>query len=104
MDPILTKDETPEKLPKLDIIRLGGGGLKLPKIQSASQAQNKRRKILNLGSPGSPGQKRFFVNAGYNDFKKALIRRGWVEVKDKNDHNLDLKFTLCHSEINHQLL
>ena len=44
------------------------------------------------------------MNAGYNDLKKALVRRGWQECRDKYDDSVDLKFTLGHTDINHQRL
>ena len=40
------------------------------------------------------------MNAGYNDFKQALLRRGWTECRDKYDDSVDLKFTLGHADIN----
>ena len=54
--------------------------------------------------PAAQKPKRFFMNAGYNDFKKALLRRGWQECRDKYDDTVDLKFTLGHNDINHQRL
>lgn len=32
-----------------------------------------------------------------------MIKRGWLESSTKSDETVDLKFTLCHTDINLQL-
>lgn len=61
------------------------------KLSSQTRA---RRKIAAV----DPSSKRFFVNAGYGDFGKALKRRGWVESKDRFDRSVNIKFTLSSQE------
>ena len=38
------------------------------------------------------------------DLKKALVMRGWSEVKDKFDESVDLVFTYCPNELNRRKL
>ena len=48
--------------------------------------------------------KRFSVNAGYSDFGRALIRRGWIESRGGPEELLDLKFTLATGDADYHCM
>ena len=41
---------------------------------------------------------------GYPDLRKALLKRGWYEIFDKNNDDVHLKFALSSSEITQNTL
>ena len=45
------------------------------------------------------GEKVFIITGGYNELKKALKERGWVQNPDYNSPCFDLKYTLQIKEI-----
>lgn len=49
-------------------------------------------------------QGKFFLSDKMPDLKKALMMRGWSEVKDKFDESVDLVFTYCPNELNRRKL
>ena len=46
----------------------------------------------------------FYLNVGYPDLRRALIQRGWIEIHDRNNDEIDLKFSLNSSEITQNTL
>lgn len=49
-------------------------------------------------------QKVFIVQGGYNDIKRALKRRGWIQNKDHQSLCFDLKWSLSAKDIPHKAL
>ena len=46
----------------------------------------------------------FIIKGGYDDIKRALKQRGWVENKDKDSVCFDLKWTLKTKDIDHNMI
>jgi tubulin monoglycylase TTLL3/8 len=46
----------------------------------------------------------FIIMGGYQDLKKSLLRRGWVENPDSRSPCFDLKFTLMSKDIDYGAL
>lgn len=46
----------------------------------------------------------FIITGGYGDIKRALLKRGWIQNKEKESPCFDLKWTLTNKEINYNAL
>ena len=44
------------------------------------------------------------MNVGYPDLRFSLLKRGWIEVLDKNNDDVNLKFSLTHTNIDYHRL
>lgn len=44
------------------------------------------------------------MNVGYPDFRLSLLKRGWIEVLDKNIDDVNLKFSFSHTNIDYHRL
>ena len=78
--------------PQLNILGFKHTNGSLPPIPCNLQTVEPQKRIKT-------GAKRFYLNVGYPDLRKALLKRGWYESHDKHDDTVDLKFALANSEI-----
>lgn len=44
------------------------------------------------------------MNVGYPDLRFSLLKRGWIEVLDKNNDDVNLKFSFTHTNIDYHRL
>ncbi|KAF4691320.1 Tubulin tyrosine ligase-like, member, variant 2, partial [Perkinsus olseni] len=78
----------------------------LAEIKEARGLDARRRDSAPVTAGSKPkaamSRKRvFIIKGGYNDLKKALLRRGWVENLDSKSTNFDLKWTLNAKDIDY---
>lgn len=81
------------ELQKKDIIH-SKSPEKMQDVNKNSDMEN----LIALKKSQNPNLKVFIVTGGYQDVKKALESRGWIENLDKNSKMFDLKWTVKKAE------
>ena len=73
------------------------------KIQVENVSSEIEKQII-LKKSQNPNLKAFVITGGYQDARKALVSRGWIENLDKDSRVFDLKWTVKKNDLDFSVL